>query len=70
MMQGELVIAALIRRSGNEVTLTERELHEAREYADSMEMWRTDMGHTIIRLVEPLIEGVVILDEPGRSIQG
>lgn len=66
MMQGELVIAALVLRSshGQEVKLSPRELHEAYDRVDDLEVLVDEVGNTIIRLKEPTLQGVVISDLP------
>lgn len=65
MMQGEIVIAALVLRArDNQVTLTVNELHEAFLRADDIEFTKDELGNITLKLVEPTLQGVVISDLP------
>jgi len=68
IVQGELIIAALLRRThnGRKVILSDNELDNAyRELvAGELDITRDELGNTIIELKEAALHGVVIEDKP------
>ena len=72
IVQGELVIAALIMRThnGREVILSLNELAEAHRALreGELEMVKDEVGNTTIKITEPTLRGEIV-DEPGSRLQ-